>query len=457
MSATNLYNISPTDGRYANKLTAISEYFSEYALFKYRLEVEILWLIALSRDINIKELPEFKPEEQEYLHNLIKNFNITEAIKIKAIEERTLHDVKAVEYYLHEKLLNHPTLKSACSFIHFALTSEDINNISYALMLKDAVKQIIIPELTSLYTQIIKFAKNHKNDAMLAKTHGQPATPTTVGKEFICFAARLKYQLSQLKNLTISAKCNGAVGNYNAHCIAYPKVDWLLFSTQFINSLGLTCNLYTTQIEPHDCIAEWAHLTIRINNICLDLARDCWLYISLNYFQQHIKPGQIGSSTMPHKINPIDFENAEGNIGLANAMLDHMANKLPISRMQRDLSDSTVLRNLGVACAYTSLAWQSLLSGLTKISINKHKLDHDLNLHWEVLAEAIQTILRRNNLLNAYETLKEFTQGQIITQNKLADFINNLELNHDDKKILLNLQPHNYIGLASALVDNFQP
>lgn len=455
MTLSSLSAISPIDGRYLKKTRILSPYFSEYALVYYRLKVEICWLESLAANNAIKEIPRLSPEAKNYFSTILSNFNDEEAEKIKAFERQTNHDVKAIEYYLREKLTEQENLQKYVGFIHFACTSEDINNIAYALMMKEAIAQIIQPTLAEIIGGITLLGKQHGEVAMLARTHGQPATPTTIGKELLNFVARLKRPQQQLAEVLIPAKCNGAVGNYNAHLIAYPEIDWRKHCAYFVNSLGLSFSAYTTQIEPHDGIAEVCHLMIRINNILLDYTRDIWTYISLNYFTQKTVAEEVGSSTMPHKVNPIDFENAEGNLGLADAMFTHFANKLTQSRMQRDLSDSTVLRNLGVAFAYSLIAYQAIAKGNDKLQINKSALNQDLTDNWEVLAEAVQTVMRRYQITNAYEQLKKLTRGQGIDRESLLRFIKQLPIPDEAKKNLLALTPQTYTGLASQLVKAF--
>ncbi|KTD18928.1 adenylosuccinate lyase [Legionella jordanis] len=447
--------VSPIDGRYVKKTSVLSPYFSEFALTYYRLMVEIRWLESLAGNKDIKEVAELDNKAKVYLAEILVNFNEEEAQKVKEYEKKTNHDVKAVEYYLQEKLSHFDSLKKYGSFIHFACTSEDINNVAYALMIKEAIAQVIQPALAEIIASIMLLGKQHADIPMLSRTHGQPATPTTVGKELVNFVARLKRPQQQLAEVLIPAKCNGAVGNYNAHVIAYPEVDWRKHCAQFVNSLGLSFSAYTTQIEPHDGIAEVSHIMIRINNILLDYTRDVWTYISLNYFKQKTIAEEVGSSTMPHKINPIDFENAEGNLGLANALFNHFANKLTQSRMQRDLSDSTVLRNVGVAFAYTLIAFQAIAKGNDKLQINKPALKKDLDDNWEVLAEAVQTVMRRYNIPDAYEQLKTLTRGQGIDALSLKEFINSLTIPDEVKKQLIALTPEKYTGLAAQLVKAF--
>ncbi|MDF1645381.1 MAG: adenylosuccinate lyase [Legionellaceae bacterium] len=455
MTLSALNSISPVDGRYLKKTRPLTPFFSEFGLIYYRLIIEIRWFESLAENPKIAEVPPLTETAQAFLNQLISQFDENEAKAIKAYEKKTNHDVKAIEYYLRDKLEGCDSLRSAKSFIHFACTSEDINNLAYAFMVKEALAQIIQPTLAEIVGGITLLGKQHGEAAMLGRTHGQPATPTTLGKELINFSARLKRPLQQLAEVLISAKCNGAVGNYNAHTIAYPKVDWRKHCSRFITNLGLSFSAYTTQIEPHDGIAEVSHLMIRINNILLDYTRDIWSYISLGYFKQKTVKDEVGSSTMPHKVNPIDFENAEGNLGLSNTLFDHFANKLTQSRLQRDLSDSTVLRNLGVAFAYAFIAYQAIAKGNEKLEINADALKKDLDDKWEVVTEAIQTVMRRHQLPNAYEALRDFSRGQDINQDTLQTFIESLELPEEAKKDLLALTPNTYTGLASALVKAF--
>lgn len=455
MISSALNAISPVDGRYHTKTNALSPYFSEFGLTYFRLLIEIRWLESLAANEDIHEVLPFNLATRQYLNDLLKNFNDDEALVIKGYEKQTNHDVKAIEYYLKDKLSQHETLKDVTSFIHFACTSEDINNLAYALMMKEALAQVIQPTLAEIIGGITLLGKQHGAAPMLGRTHGQPATPTTLGKELINFSARLKRPLQQLAEVLISAKCNGAVGNYNAHVVAYPNIDWRWHSSQFITHLGLSFNAYTTQIEPHDGIAEVAHLMIRINNILLDYVRDVWSYISLGYFKQRTVNNEVGSSTMPHKVNPIDFENAEGNLGLANTLFDHFANKLTQSRLQRDLSDSTVLRNLGVAFAYSLIAYQAIAKGNEKLQINEAALKADLDANWDILTEAIQTVMRRYCIPNAYEQMRDLARGQQITGKQLTAFIKALEIPDEAKAQLLELTPSKYTGLAAALVKAF--
>ncbi|MDF1757104.1 MAG: adenylosuccinate lyase [Legionellaceae bacterium] len=455
MTLSALNAISPIDGRYLKKTESLSPYFSEFALIYYRLFVEVRWLESLAANKNIQEIEPLDRQSIVFLENLLEQFDEHEALKVKAFEKQTNHDVKAIEYYLREKLEGSTKLKNLSSFIHFACTSEDINNLAYALMLKEAIAQVIQPTLAEIVGGITLLGKQHGNVAMLARTHGQPATPTTIGKELINFVARLKRPMQQLAEVLISAKCNGAVGNYNAHIIAYPEVDWRQHSNDFVTSLGLSFSSYTTQIEPHDGVAEVSHIMTRINNILLDYSQDIWSYISLGYFKQKTVADEVGSSTMPHKVNPIDFENAEGNLGLANSLFEHFANKLPKSRLQRDLSDSTVMRNLGVAFAYSLIAYQSIAKGNDKLQINTKAMQEDLDSNWDILSEAIQTVMRRYSVPNAYEQMRDLTRGQGINRESLIEFIKSLDIPEKSKEELLKLTPQSYTGLAQQLVKAF--
>ena len=443
-----LNNISPLDGRYTNSIKDLSAYFSESALMGYRLKIEIEYLIALGNKKRIKELPPFSKTEQSRLRKIYQNFNSTDAEKIKEFETTTNHDVKAIEYYIQGKVK-----KSLHPWIHFALTSEDVNNLSYSLMWQDGLKQIYLPTLQSVNKELKKLARKYKGSSMLALTHGQAATPTTFGKELAVFCARLDRQISQIKSHTLLGKFGGATGTWSAHMATYPKVNWIRFASKFIKSLGLDPNLITTQIEPHDSLAESFHQMVRVNSILTDLCRDMWSYISRGILGQKKVAGEVGSSTMPHKINPIQFENAEGNMGIANALLNHLATKLPVSRMQRDLTDSTTLRNQGVALGHSYLALQNIIKGLNRITINKTQMVNELNNHWEVLGEAVQTILRKTGKQDAYEQLKTLTQGQSINAESMVEFVAGLKISDDDKRTIINMTPENYIGLASKLVD----
>ena len=451
MTSTPLLALSPLDGRYHEKLTVLQAYFSEYALLRYRIRVEIAWLIALSDQPKIPEVAMFSAATRERLKQLVTNFDVQDAEAIKAIERETNHDVKAIEYWLKERLANEPEVARVAEFIHFACTSEDINNLAYALMVKEARDQILLPALQHINQTLTTQAHQLAELPMLARTHGQPATPTTMGKELANFVARLQRQIGQIAQVSLTGKCNGAVGNYNAHLIAYPEVDWPSLARQLVEDMGLEFNPYTTQIEPHDALAECADAFARVNTVLIDLARDIWGYISLGYFKQRVKEGEIGSSTMPHKVNPIDFENAEGNLGMANALLSHFSEKLPISRWQRDLSDSTVLRNLGVALGYCLLGYKSLSQGLDKLAANRERMESELEQNWEVLAEAVQTVMRRYGIANPYEQLKTLTRGKNINREVLHAFIDTLPLPSVEKVRLKSLQPKTYLGKAVEL------
>lgn len=451
MQLSPLCAISPLDGRYGQKSEQLRPIVSEYGLIFYRLSVEIDWLFALSSNTTITEVPRFSPEEADFLNNIKSTFDETSAQRIKAIEKQTNHDVKAVEYYLQEQLAEHKTLSSICSFIHFGCTSEDINNLAYGLMVKTAIENVVLPHIKTIIEQVNQLAIDCANTPMLSRTHGQPATPTTLGKELKNVVYRLQRQQKTLSKSTFLGKWNGAVGNYNAQLVAYPSIDWPAFAKQFVESLGLTFNPYTTQIEPHDYLAELFDNLARINNILIDFSRDTWSYISLNYFSQKKVANEVGSSTMPHKINPIDFENAEGNLGIANALATHLSHKLPISRFQRDLTDSTVLRNLGTVFAYSTIAYQSLAKGIGKLIPNTATIASDLANHWEVLAEPIQTVMRRYGITDAYEQLKTLTRGEKIDAQAIQHFISQLALPQEAKTALQTLTPDNYIGLAAIL------
>jgi adenylosuccinate lyase len=444
--------ISPTDGRYSFQTEPLRAIFSEYGLIRNRVKIEILWLIALSKDKEIKEVPRFSAKTNTKLNNIIKYFDQKDAEAIKKIEKVTNHDVKAVEYWLKDSLKNEKEIVKISEFIHFACTSEDINNLAYALMIKEGLNKVLIPAIDSVLKRTSLYSNKFSEISMLAKTHGQTASPTTMGKEFSNFSYRLKRQVLQLKKQEILGKINGAVGNFNAHISAYPKKNWQKFSKEFISSIGLVYNPYTTQIEPHDFMAELFQTISRVNIILIDFNRDIWTYISSGYFKQKTIKNEVGSSTMPHKVNPIDFENSEGNLGMSNALLHHFSEKLPISRLQRDLTDSTVLRNIGLAFSFSLIAYKSCLKGLTKLEINKIKINQDLDQAWEVLAEPIQTVMRKNGIENPYEKLKDLTRGnQNINKESLHSFIKILELPLEDKKYLLKLTPHNYIGKAILL------
>jgi adenylosuccinate lyase len=452
MSLTTLNALSPLDGRYQSKLDALRPYFSEYALIKHRAWVEVEWLKALSAEPALAEIAAFSAETVKELDRAISNFSEADATQVKAIEARTNHDVKALEYWLKEKFDANPEIKKASEFIHFACTSEDINNLSHGLMLKGARESVMLPFLAQLIARLSELAKELADQPMLSRTHGQTASPTTMGKELANVVYRLQRQQKQLETNEILGKINGAVGNFNAHLSAYPDFDWENFAKKFVESLGLTYNPLTIQIEPHDYMAELYDCLARINTILIDINRDIWGYISVGYFKQKVKAGEIGSSTMPHKVNPIDFENSEGNLGLANAVLRHLSEKLPISRWQRDLTDSTVLRNMGVAFGYTLLGFDSCLRGLNKLEINTAKLAEDLDNSWEVLAEPIQTVMRRYGIENPYEQLKELTRGKGgINKASLHAFIQTLAIPQAAKQLLLEMTPASYIGKAVAL------
>ncbi|MBF0469909.1 MAG: adenylosuccinate lyase [Gammaproteobacteria bacterium] len=451
MKLDQLTAISPIDGRYGSKTEALQPLFSEYGLIRHRVLVEVRWLQWLSQMEAIEEVPPFSDHANTLLNHLVENFSPTDAQRIKSIERTTNHDVKAVEYFLKEQIAGNDELQQVSEFIHFGCTSEDINNLSHALMLNGARDQILLPRVDDLITAITTLAHSHAAVPMLSRTHGQAATPTTLGKEFANTAHRLKRQQQQLSAVTITGKMNGAVGNYNAHLVAYPEVDWEESCREFVLSLGLHWTPYTTQIEPHDYIAELFDLLARFNTILIDFNRDIWAYISNGYFKQLTVAGEVGSSTMPHKVNPIDFENSEGNLGLANALFAHLGAKLPISRWQRDLSDSTVLRNLGVGIGYSLIAYQSLQRGLLKLEVNHEVLAADLDRNWEVLAEPIQTVMRRYGIEKPYEKLKELTRGQRVDQQRLQQFIEGLDLPQEVKAELKQLTPATYLGRAAAL------
>lgn len=444
--------LTPLDGRYGSKVAALRPIFSEFGLIRYRSLVEVKWLEALSHEDNIKEVPAFDATTQQQLTDLIDNFSVDDALQVKNIEATTNHDVKAVEYFLKQNTETLPQVSAVSEFFHFACTSEDINNLSYALMLNDARNQVIVPTFEKVTSAINELANDNAGLPMLARTHGQPASPTTLGKEMRNVVARLQRQIDQIKAVSILGKINGATGNYNAHVVAYPEVDWQNFSKNFVESLGIQWNPLTTQIEPHDYQAELFHAIARFNTILLDFNRDIWSYISIGYFKQKVIAGEVGSSTMPHKVNPIDFENSEGNLGLANALFDHLALKLPVSRWQRDLTDSTVQRNIGVAFGYTVLACSAVLKGIGKLDVNEAAILADLDDNWAVLGEAIQTVMRRYDIAEPYEKLKALTRGKgQISQQTLEVFIDTLEMPDDVKQELKKLTPANYIGLAESL------
>ena len=450
MKLTSLTAISPIDGRYQNKTDALRPIFSEYGLFRFRVLVEIEWLKALAKHSGIKEIALFSKNSVSILDKIKNDFSVADAETIKKIEKTTNHDVKAVEYFIRDKIKTHKALNAASQFIHFACTSEDINNLSHALMLKEARDVVLLPKLDETISVLKTLTNKYAATPMLSRTHGQTASPTTLGKEIGVFVHRLSRQRKQLEKIELLGKMNGAVGNFNAHFSAYPKINWMALSQTFVKDLGLDWNPCTTQIESHDYMAEYFHVLSRINTIFIDLSRDVWGYISLGYFKLKLKKGEIGSSTMPHKVNPIDFENAEGNLGLANGIFEHLAQKLPISRWQRDLTDSTVLRNMGVGIAHTLIAFDSLAKGLSKLDVNPGALNNDLEQAWEVLAEPIQTVMRRYGINDAYEQLKTLTRGQTINRETLHKFIEQLDIPKDAKKNLQKLTPQNYIGNAET-------
>lgn len=452
----NLFALSPLDGRYGTKVEDLCEYFSEAGLMKYRVTVEIEWFIFIIDELGLAGNVKLSSAQKKSLVALYENFDKVSAQKIKDYEKTTNHDVKAVEYFIKEHFEAFE-LKDLQEFVHFACTSEDINNLSYALMIKDAQSAVVLPAIQAINDKLWEMAQQYKALPMLAHTHGQPASPTTMGKEMLNVLVRAKRQSDQLKKASYLGKINGAVGNFNAHTSAYAKIDWPKQAEKFVKEvLGLEYNAYTTQIEPHDYMAEIFHGLSRLNTILLDFSRDIWLYISFGYFKQRLKEGEIGSSTMPHKVNPIDFENAEGNLGLANALIGHFAEKLPVSRLQRDLSDSTVQRNIGVGLGYCLLAYQSLLNGLNKLEINEQALQDDLDKNWEVLAEPIQTVLRKHKVEGAYEKLKELTRGKRVTRDDFKLFIEGLDIPKEDQITLMELTPDSYIGLAVELVDGYK-
>ena len=450
MELSALTALSPTDGRYASKTAALRPWFSEYGLIYHRVLVEIRWLQMLADHPQIKEVPAFSTETNAFLESILTNFGETDALRVKAIERTTNHDVKAVEYYLKEKIAGQTELEAVSEFIHFACTSEDINNLSYALMLKGGMESVIHPELANTIAAIRQLAHAYADIPLLSRTHGQPASPSTLGKEMANVVHRLERQQHHILAAQYLGKINGAVGNYNAHISAYPDIDWQATAEQFVTSLGLSWNPYTTQIEPHDYIAETFDAVARANTILIDVCRDVWSYISLGYFKQKVIAGEVGSSTMPHKVNPIDFENAEGNFGIANALMTHLAQKLPISRWQRDLTDSTVLRTLGVGLGHTLIAYQSALKGISKLEVNTAAIAADLDANWEVLAEPIQTVMRRYGIEQPYEKLKALTRGQRITPEGLREFVNTLDMPQAAKDELVAMTPATYIGNAVA-------
>lgn len=448
MELNALTAISPVDGRYGSKTQSLRSIFSEFGLTRFRVLVEVRWLQQLSKHEAIAEVPAFSDATNQLLNGITDGFNVEDAQRIKDIERTTNHDVKAVEYFLKEKIAGNPELEAVSEFIHFACTSEDINNLSHGLMLHTGLEQVLIPTLENVVNAITDLAHTYADMPILSRTHGQTASPSTMGKEMANVVARLRRQLEQIKSTPILGKINGAVGNYNAHISAYPEIDWAENAQNFVTSLGLRWNPYTTQIEPHDYIADLFDALCRFNTILIDFDRDVWGYISLGYFKQKTIAGEIGSSTMPHKVNPIDFENSEGNLGIANAIMTHLSQKLPISRWQRDLTDSTVLRNLGVGFAHSLIAYEASLKGISKLEINEQRLAQDLDAAWEVLAEPIQTVMRRYGIEKPYEKLKELTRGKAITQPALAEFIDGLAIPEEEKVRLKALSPASYIGNA---------
>ena len=443
-----LLAISPLDGRYKSKCEDLAPYFSEFALMRYRVLVEVKWLQKLSEHDQIDELQAISDRGLEYLNDLIEGFSIADAQRIKAIEATTNHDVKAVEYFIKEKFENNTELSGQLEFVHFACTSEDINNLAYALMMRDGRDKVMLNEMRELENQLAQLANNFADQPMLSRTHGQPASPSTIGKEFANVAHRLRRQIAQIESSEILGKINGAVGNYNAHLAAYPSIDWQATAKEFVEGLGLSWNPYTTQIEPHDYVAELFDAVCRFNTVLIDFDRDIWAYISLGYFKQRTIAGEVGSSTMPHKVNPIDFENSEGNLGIANAIMTHLSEKLPISRWQRDLTDSTVLRNIGTGLAHSLIAYRATMKGIAKLELNAQAVDDDIDSSWEILAEPIQTVMRRYRIEKPYEKLKELTRGKQIDQRSVQNFIKNLTIPESAKQELLQLTPRKYLGNA---------
>ncbi|MDP6651361.1 MAG: adenylosuccinate lyase [Gammaproteobacteria bacterium] len=443
-----LLAISPLDGRYNSKCKELAPYFSEFALMRYRVMVEVKWLLQLAAHPQIAELDTIAASDQDRLQVLYEQFEPIDAQRIKEIESTTNHDVKAVEYFIKEKLEDCAALKNQLEFVHFACTSEDINNLAYALMVKEGRDKVLIPAMQELIDILTGLARDYADQPLLSRTHGQPASPTTVGKELANVCYRLRRQQSQVEATQILGKINGAVGNYNAHLAAYPEIEWHGLAHEFVDSLGLHWNPFTTQIEPHDYLAELLNSIARFNTVLIDFDRDIWAYISLAYFKQKAVAGEIGSSTMPHKVNPIDFENSEGNLGMANAVLNHLAAKLPISRWQRDLTDSTVIRNIGVGFAYGLIAYRSTVKGLNKLELNPAAIDKDIDSCWEILAEPIQTVMRRYGVEQAYEKLKELTHGKGISQAAIQDFVNGLDIPESARQLLLELTPRSYLGNA---------
>ncbi len=451
MKVSTLRALSPADGRYADKVDGLRDIFSEYGLIRFRVLVEVRWLQCLADEPKVTEVGPLSPVMKDVLNNIVDRFSLDDAERVKKIETTTNHDVKAVEYFVRERLGDGPETSELKDFLHFGCTSEDINNLAYALMLRAARTDVLLPQMRQLRTKLQAMARQNAGLPMLSRTHGQTATPTTLGKEMANFVKRLQRAQQQLADVVIRGKFNGAVGNFNAHVVAYPDVDWPAISQRFIAALGLDPSTHTTQIEPHDWTAEYSHALIRINTILTDLCRDIWGYVSLGYFRQKVVKDEVGSSSMPHKVNPIDFENAEGNLGMATALLEHFAQKLPVSRWQRDLSDSTVQRNFGVAIGYTIIAMQSATRGLGKLQVDKEAIHRDIADAWEVLAEAVQSVMRRHGVAEPYEKLKVLTRGKKVTQQLIQDFIETLDIPHAEKKRLLALTPETYVGLAEEL------
>ncbi|REL29464.1 adenylosuccinate lyase [Thalassotalea euphylliae] len=453
MELSALTAISPVDGRYGSKTKALRPIFSEFGLIKYRVTVEVRWLQKLAATADITEVPAFSGEANAVLDAIVANFSEEDALRVKTIEATTNHDVKAVEYFLKEKIADNAELNAVTEFIHFACTSEDINNLSHALMLKECREQVLLPVVDEILAAVKALAVEYKTIPMMARTHGQPASPTTMGKEMANVYIRLKRQREQIAQVELLGKINGAVGNYNAHLSAYPNLDWHNFSNEFVTSLGVTWNAFTTQIEPHDYIAELFDAVARFNTILIDFDRDIWAYIALGHFKQKTVAGEIGSSTMPHKVNPIDFENSEGNLGIANALFAHLAQKLPVSRWQRDLTDSTVLRNLGVGFGHALIAYAATLKGISKLEVNEKSLADELDQNWELLAEPIQTVMRRYGIEKPYEKLKELTRGKRVNAEVMREFVANLDMPEAAKAELAELTPATYIGRAVAFID----
>ena len=451
MKVSTLRALSPADGRYADKVDGLRDIFSEYGLIRFRVLAEVRWLQCLADEPSVPELAPLSPVMKDVLNRLVDDFSLDDAERVKAIEATTNHDVKAIEYFIRERLGDGPETGPLKDFLHFGCTSEDINNIAYALMLRAARSEVLLPQMREVRATLQSMARDHAELAMLSRTHGQTASPTTLGKEFANVVARLERAQQQFRDVQIRGKFNGAVGNFNAHAVTYPDADWPAITARFVESLGLDVNPYTTQIEPHDWTAEYAHALVRYDTILIDLCRDIWGYVSLGYFRQKVAKDEVGSSTMPHKVNPIDFENAEGNLGVANALLSHFAEKLPVSRWQRDLTDSTVQRNLGVAVGYLVIALQSLRKGLGKLQIDAKAIGADVAGAWEVLAEAVQSVMRRYGIPEPYEKLKALTRGQAVTRELLQEFIGTLDIPDAEKQRLLRLKPETYTGLAARL------